>query len=248
MNARIAAGTALVILALLASAPSPAMAEPTSCAVTQELALKGQKLPMFQAALAAHRPINILAAGGASTAGAAARGAAFTFPARLELHLRDKLPDASITVINRGVSGTSAMARLNLVTAELGQIHPTLVIWAPGSTEAGLSEDVGPFETSLREGVARIHAAGADLILIDLQFAPSIARVVALDRYNDTIAGVAEAEDVPLLRRSEWMRYWNDTGVLDLDNTPAQDIVPAIHRLFDCLAIGLADTIVTSLP
>jgi hypothetical protein len=248
MSVRNVPAAAFIMIALLAAVPSAARAEPASCAVPPDLALTGQPLPMFQAALAAHRPVTILAVGGASTAGAAGRGDAFTFPARLEAHLRDRLPGASITVVNRGVAGKSAVARVSLMTAELGQFHPALVIWAPGSTEAGLSEDIAPFEASLREGVARIRDAGADLILIDLQFAPSVARVVALDRYNETIAGVAEAEEVPLIHRSEWMRYWNDTGVLDLDNTPAKDIVPAIRRLFDCLAIGVADTIATSVP
>ncbi len=236
-----------VVCGLLMGA-SVAAAQPLSCTVPPELALTQPPLPRLQAALAAHRPVTILALGGAATAGAAARGDAFTYPARLEAYLHARLPDATITVINRGMAGTSVSARMKQMAAELAKLRPALVIWAPGATEAGLSEDIGPFEANLREGVAEIRAADADLILIDLQFAPSIARVVALDRYNETIAGVAEAEDVPLLRRSEWMRYWNDNGVFDFDNTPRRDVVPTIRRLFDCLAHGLADTIVTSVP
>jgi hypothetical protein len=245
MIMRRAPWTVLAMCGLLAGT---ARAEAPSCAFPPDLALIGQKLPMLHAALDAHRPITILALGGASTAGAAARGDAYTYPARLADHLHARMPDADITVVNRGIAGRSTRARVNRMTADLDQVHPVLVIWAPGSTEAGLSEDIGPFETSLRDGVARIRAAGADLILIDLQFAPSIARVIALGRYNETIAGVAETEEVLLLRRSEIMRYWNDTGVFDLDATPPREMVATIRRLFDCLAIGLADTIVTSVP
>jgi hypothetical protein len=90
-----------------------------------------------------------------------------------------------------------------------------------------------------------IRAAHADLIMIDLQWAPSIARVVNLSQYNSAIAGVASNEDVAVLRRSELMRRWNEDGTLRFDGThpPAQRL-DDIRRLFDCIAATLAAGIV----
>lgn len=227
---------------------APAAADPAVCTIPDDLALSDQSLPAVHAAIAAHRPLTILTIGGASTAGLAAQGQAYTYPSRLEMLLRARLPGAVITVVNRGMPGNSTRARVDALGAELAEIKPTAVIWAPGSSEAGQSEDLGPFVDTLNEGVGLIRQAHADLILIDLQYAPSIARIIDLGRYNSAIAGVAEAEQIPLLRRSELMRHWNDTGEIDLEMTGRKAWTATIRHLFDCLATALTTTIVTATP
>jgi lysophospholipase L1-like esterase len=235
-------------IALLLCAATVAHAQAPSCRFPDDLALTDQHLPAVHAALADHQPLTILAIGGAATAGVAAKGEAFTFPSRLAAHLRRLLPGQGVTVINRGVPGRSSRLRVEALAPELARLKPTLVIWAPGASEAGQSDDLAPFEDSLNEGIALIRAQHADLILIDLQYAPSIARIIDLNRYNGVIAGVAEAEGVPLLRRSDLMRYWNDNGVIDLEGGGAKDWTAISRRLFDCLAAGLADTVATAAP
>ncbi len=232
----------ILLIALLLTA-QPALADPPSCQFPDDLALTGMDLPSTKAAIGAHQPVTILTIGGSSTNGIAARGAIHTYPYRLSEHLQALLPGAAITVVNRGLAGGSTRARVDRLAQDIADTKPSLVIWAPGSTEAGLSEDADNFANSLREGVARIRAARADLIMIDLQYAPSIARVVDLGLYNNAIAGVADSEGVPLLHRSELMRRWNDSGVFNLDATPPRDRLPTIRRLFDCLAAGLAEGI-----
>ncbi len=226
----------------------PAMAEPAACSIPDDLMLNDLSLPVVHAALAAHQPLTILTIGGASTAGLAAQGAAYTYPARLEAQLRQRLPGGAITVINRGMPGNSTRARVDALGAELDQLKPALVIWAPGSSEAGQSEDLGPFVDTLNEGVALIREAHADLIFIDLQYAPSIARIIDLSRYNSAIAGVAEAEQIPLLRRSELMRRWSDSGEIDLETTGRKSWTATIRHLFDCLATVLTTAVVTAAP
>ena len=62
-------------------------------------------LPATAAALAAGRPVTIIAFGSSSTEGFAASSPAATYPARLEAHLRDALPGRPIAVVNRGKGG-----------------------------------------------------------------------------------------------------------------------------------------------
>ena len=230
---------------ILAAGVGTAHAAPMACPVPEDLALTGMHLPAVKSAITARKMLTILTVGGSSTAGLMAKGGEYTYPARLAAHLRQSIPGLAVEVINRGQQGGSTRARVDRLATDLQLTHPDIVVWAPGSTEAGMSEDPGAFIDSLQEGVTVIRAARADLILIDLQWAPSIARVVNLSQYNNAIAGVAANEDVPVLRRSELMRRWNDDGTLRFDGTqsPAQR-TDDIRRLFDCIAATLAAGIV----
>jgi hypothetical protein len=229
----------VVIVAACPSMSGAARGQP-ACLVPSELALTGMSLPHAREAARQRRRLSILAAGGISTAGQMAQGAALTYPARLAARLSQRLPQLAIEVANRGVTGPSPLSRVERLGAGLAETHPDLVIWAPGSTEAGQSDDPDSFAATLLEGVDRVRDAGADLVLIDLQFAPSIARVANLAPYNEAIAGVASSREVPLLRRSDLMRLWAEQNVVNLDDAPADQRVATIRRLFDCLADGLA--------
>jgi hypothetical protein len=231
----------LLVIAMLAASLGQGHAGSLACRVPDELALTGLRLPAAKYAVTARKALTILTIGGSSTAGVMAKGEEFTYPARLGAHLRQSLPGLAVQIVNRGQQGGSTRARVDRLAADLRQTHPDLVVWAPGSTEAGMSEDPGAFIDSLQEGAAAIRLAEADLIMIDLQWAPSIARVVNLSQYNSAIAGVAANEDIPVLHRSELMRRWNEDGTLRFDGAspPAQRLAD-IRLLFDCIAGTLA--------
>jgi lysophospholipase L1-like esterase len=231
---------------LLLAAPSLAWADP-ACGFPPELRLTNLHLPRTEAAIAAHSPVTIVTLGGSSTAGIAARGADYSYPMRLQAHLRALRPDLAVTVINRATPRGTTRARVDRLESDVVALHPQLVIWAPGSTEAGKSENPDRFAASLREGVLRIRATQADLLLIDLLYTPSIARAVDLDSYNRIIAEVAAEFHLPLLRRSALMRRWNDDGVFALDSTPRRLHVAVMRRLFDCFAAGVAEGLAESL-
>jgi hypothetical protein len=234
----------LVASLLFVASLAPAFAEPADCKVPEDLRLVELSLPAARNAVTKRRALTILTIGGSSTAGVVAKGEEYTYPARLGAQLRARLPSLQVQVLNRGVKGGTTRARVDRLASDLAETHPDLVIWAPGSTEAGMSEDPGAFIDSLQEGVAAIRSAEADLILIDLQWAPSLARVINLGQYNNAIAGVAVTEDIAVLRRSELMRRWNDDATLrfDASSTPAKRLAD-IRRLFDCIAGALADGI-----
>lgn len=238
----------VVLLGLMAGAAS---AEERSCRVPDDLALKDLALPAVRSAATTRHALTILTIGGSSTAGVMAGGPAFTYPARLGEQLRARLPGVVVTIVNRGQPGGTTRARVDRLQADLAEVKADLVVWAPGSSEAGMSEDPDSFVGSLQEGLEKIRAAGTDVILIDLQYAPSIARVLNLGQYNAAIAGVAGAEDVPLLRRSELMRRWNDDGTFELDKTLPGARQATVRRLFDCVAAGVAEGVaaaVTAAP
>jgi hypothetical protein len=236
---------ALLLLLLLASAaPALAQAPSPTCRIPDDLALTGLRLPSAKYAVTTRKALKILTIGGTSTAGLVAKGEEFTYPSRLAAQLRTKLPGLQIDVINRGLQSGTTRARVDRLATDLRETHPDLVIWAPGSTEAGMSEDPDSFIDSLQEGVSNIHSAEADLILIDLQWAPSLARVINLAQYNNAISGVAANEDIAVLRRSELMRRWNEDGTLRFEGMSQPDKRLAdIRMLFNCIAGALASGI-----
>lgn len=232
----------LTILVLVAGLGAQAQA--AGCKVPDDLALTGLQLPATQAAIAARKSLTILTIGGSSTSGHVANGEEYTYPARLGAQLRMRFPGVQVQVLNRGVKAGTTRARVDRLARDLTETHPDLVIWAPGSTEAGMSEDPGAFIDSLQEGVATIRATQTDLILIDLQWAPSLARVINLAQYNNAIAGVGLGEDIAVLHRSELMRRWNEDATLRFDGTaPPAKRQADIRMLFDCIAGTLADGI-----
>ena len=237
-------GTLSLLASLLCG---PAWAEMEACPVPPDLALTGLSLPVAAKAVAERRSLTIVALGGASTAGSAAVGKEYTYPERLAATLRQSLPGTAITIINRGASAVPVRDRMARIDKDLAGINPDLVIWAPGATEAGVAEDPDRFQADLADAAARIRATGADLLLVDLQYTPRIAKAINLLPYDSAIARIAGQYDLGLLRRAAIMRSWQESGVLQLDGTPKNARVAVMRRLYTCVAQALADGIAPAL-
>src|SRR5689334_15926576 len=108
---RAAAGTAIaaaVVVATLpvraqpaAQSPVPAVAPP-ACSIPAEFARFDLPLRRTARALAAGRPLKIVAIGSSSTAGTGASSPYHTYPSQLAAALAREFVDHDITVINRG--------------------------------------------------------------------------------------------------------------------------------------------------
>ena len=96
----------------------------------------------------------------------------FTYPNRLAAQLHRKYPTADITVINRGHGGDDAREMMKRLQNEVIDMHPDLVIWQVGTN--AVIRDLDPDATVqlVQDGVARIQAAGADVVLVDPQYSP----------------------------------------------------------------------------
>jgi hypothetical protein len=234
-----------MLLGVLAS-PSLALAQSPPCPIPDDLALHDIALPLAHAAFAA-KHLTVLVVGGAASAGTAAGGSAYTMAARLQVRLREQLPGSEIEAVTRAVPRRTASVTVDSIETDLAQTGARLVIWGVGDPEAGSGAGVDALGDTVSEGIDKIHAAGADVILMDLQFAPSIARVVDLEPYRAVVMRVGQDADVPVLDRYELMRSWSDDGVLDFDTTVPAERVQVARQLFDCVAAALADGIATAL-
>ena len=77
--------------------------------------------------------------------------------------------------------------------------------------------DPGRFRTALDEGVDAIQAAGADVILMNMQYSPRTESMIAVGPYADNMRAVAQQRRVPLFDRFGIMRYWTDYKIFDLN-------------------------------
>src|SRR5260370_42560426 len=93
---------------------------------------------------------------------------------------------------------------------------PTLVIWQTGTVDAMRSIDPDDFRGAVDEGVAALQNAGADVVLINLQYSPRTETMISATPYLDNMRVVAQQHDVPLFDRFAIMRHWNESGDFDL--------------------------------
>ncbi len=131
-------------------------------------------LPHVASKLVAGEPVVIVAFGSSSTQGHGATSPDFNYPNRLAAQLRRQYPTADITVINAGKGGEDAPEMMKRLQTAVIDMHPDLVIWQVGTN--AVLRNLDPAETAklVEEGIARIQAAGADLVLVDPQYSPAV--------------------------------------------------------------------------
>jgi hypothetical protein len=234
----------LVWSILLPGAQWPAAA--MACPMPDAFAIQAGSLPATKAAVA-KRQLTIMALGGAATIGTAAHGAEFNYPSRLAARLGRALPAVTIKMVIRASPRQPEADFQRMLDTNLAGDKPALVIWGPGASAAGRGDDLDTFVGDVSAAIEKIRLAGADLILMTLQYAPSVARVVNLPPYRMAVMRAAETANTPVLDRYEMMRFWSDNGFLDLDVSDGQDRVRVARKLYDCMGEILAEGIVDAL-
>src|ERR1035437_8484939 len=129
-------------------------------------------LTRFAQKLATRGPITIVAIGSSSTAGVGASSPATNYPNRLSEELKQRFPNRSITVLNRGVNGEEVGDMLKRFDKAVVAAKPDLVLWQLGTNSAIRHQMFTDHGAGIRDGLNKIRSTGADVVLIDPQFAP----------------------------------------------------------------------------
>src|SRR6266516_3162455 len=132
------------------------------------------------------------------------------YPSRLQVELRTHFRRDSIQVMNRGVGGEEAPQMLARFGRGVMPEKPDLVLWQVGSNAVLRGHDVVKIAEVIREGVGQLKAIGADVILIDPQFAPRVIEKPDTEQMVALIAATAKRQNVDLFRRFAVMRYWRE--------------------------------------
>jgi len=161
--------------------------------------------------LASGQPLVIVAIGSSSTAGAGASSPSASYPSRLAVELQKLLRGHDIAVLNRGVNGEETPNMMARFATGVIAVHPQLVLWQVGTNSVLRDHPLRPHGLELRQGIEQLKQAGADVVLIDPQYAPRVLAKAETPGMLDQIALTARDENVDLFQRFAVMRDWYET-------------------------------------
>ena len=139
-------------------------------------------------------PITVVAIGSSSTAGTGASSSATSYPSRLEVELTRRFPGHPITVLNRGVGGEEIGDMLERFDTDVIATKPDLVLSQFGTNSVIRDDKLNNHNVAIREGLTKIRSTGADIVLIDPQFAPKVIVKPEATRMVELIASTAKRE------------------------------------------------------
>jgi hypothetical protein len=229
-------GAVLTLLAALTVAGFARAEDAQTCEVPAYLLTTDSTLSKVADAIKNARPLNVLVVGSRSSTILSSEASAY--PAKLQAALKERLPSIPVTLsveLQTGKTAEDVAAGLvKLVEAK----RPTLVIWQTGTVDAMRSVDPDDFRGAVDEGVVALQNAGADVVMVNLQYSPRTETMISAPPYLDNMRVVAQQHDVPLFDRFAIMRHWNEAGDFDLfSNVHGTDMAKRVHA---CLGRALS--------
>ena len=194
--------------------------------------------------LESDRSIKIVAIGSSSTAGAGASAPEAAYPSRLEAELTQHFLWQDITVLNRGTNGEEVGDMVARFDSSVIAEKPDLVIWQMGTNSVLRDHPIDPKATLLHEGLARLKAIHADVILLDPQYSPKVIAKPEIDGMVAQISATAKEQNVDLFRRFAMMRHWYQADHMPFDAFASPDGLHMNDWSYACLAKWLGTAIV----
>jgi acyl-CoA thioesterase I len=233
----IAAAAVIAVVAL----PFAARGEPAAPTCDAPLSMIRFTNPLLRVAqrLKSGEPITIVAIGSSSTAGTGASSSAASYPSRLEVELTQHFSGHLITVLNRGVGGDEIGDMLERFDTDVIAAKPDLVLWQFGTNSVIRDDKLSNHNVAIREGLTKIRSTGADIVLIDPQFAPKVIVKPEATRMVELIARTAKLEDVDLFPRFEVMRRWHEVDHIAFKTFVSPDGLHMNDWSYGCFAKGL---------
>jgi hypothetical protein len=216
-------------------------AEP-ECDVPDYLLGGEGELNHVAAAAAKQQALSIVVIGTGSSLLSSSAGADMAYPARLRMLLKGLLPKVEVKVVTHAQARQTTADMFKELEGIVAQDKPDLVIWQTGTFDAIRGVEPDEFRGVLDEGVETLQNAGADVILMNMQYSPRTESVMALDVYNDNMHWVARERGVPLFDRLAIMKYWSDAGVFDLFAATKGPLMA--QRVHDCIGHALTSLVV----
>lgn len=204
-------------------------------------------LPAAQKALRETGKLTIVAIGSSMTAGAGASAEDRSYPVVLQDELRRRLPDADVTVINKGVGGQAAYDMLLRMDTDVVEQNPSVVIWQTVVNDAINHVSEEKLAKILRKGILKVQAAGIDMVMMDLPWLSRESRYPRYDDYRAVLKKAADEHSVAIFPRYGMMRDWARSKRFTTEELVGMDGTHMVDAAYRCLAIRIADGIVGTL-
>lgn len=223
--------------------PAAARADAPACQAPEEVLRLAAPLTHLSQKISGAEPITVVAIGSSSTAGAGASTPAASYPSRLEVELKTLFPRNAVTVINRGVNGEEVPDMLKRFDQAVVAPKPDLVLWQLGTNSVIRGHSSTGHDEMIRAGLRKIRATGADIVLIDPQYAPKVIAKPEAGKMVDLIAAMAKSENVDLFRRFAVMKRWYDVEHMSFDKFVSPDGLHMNDWSYGCMAKMLGQAI-----
>jgi hypothetical protein len=235
----------LAVLASITFAGSAVAAESApDCDVPERLIAAENDLARVSGEIKDRHRLDISVVGSRSSALSGPDGARFAYPAQLEQALRERLPGNDIKVTAHVPAGLTTADMAAGLSKILSEDHPALVIWQAGTVDALRGVEPDDFRTSLDQGLDAIAAAGADVVMMNMQYSPRTETMLSVAPFADVMHWVAEQRGVALFDRLAIMHYWSDEGTFDL--YAATSGYAMARRVHECIGRALASQIINA--
>jgi hypothetical protein len=234
----------LAALALVNGATAAEQVQVQACDVPESLIPAASDLTRVGNEIKDRHRLDITVVGSGSSVLSGPEGARCAYPAQLEQALRERLPGNEIKVTAHVVSRQTTADMAAALPKIVSDDRPALVIWQAGTVDALRGVEPEDFRTSLDQGLNAIAAAGADVIMMNMQYSPRIESMLGVSAFADVMRWVAEQRSIVLFDRLAIMRYWSDEGTFDL--YAATSGYAMAHRVHECIGRALASQIINA--
>ncbi len=238
---------AIGMIVLVAGGPAGAAraaAPPEQCEAPQSLLEGDTDLGRVTREFKDKHRIDISVIGTGSSALPGPDGARFAYPARLEDALKQEVPGGNVKVTAHVESRATAATMVLGLAKILAGDKPSLVVWQTGTADAINGIEPEDFRGSLDDGIEKMQTAGANVILMNMQYSPRTESMLDVSTYANVMRVVAEQRGALLFDRLAIMHSWNDAGIFDLYTaTKNYDMARRVH---DCIGWALASQIITA--
>ena len=238
---------AIAVGCLIAAAKAPVRAAADTgaprCVAPPDVARLKRPLTRTAGQLAAGKLTLVVARGSSSIAGVGASTPAAAYTSRLMEELGRRFPTQPIMVLNRGVSGARAADMVANFDENVTAEHPDLVLWQLGTNAVLRGYEHAKSDIVIRQGIKKIKAIGADVVLIDPQYAPKVIEHPQIQDMIGLISSAATQEQVDVFHRFALMRYWHEHAGMPFEAFLSPDGLHMNDWAHNCLATTLADAI-----
>ena len=243
--------TCIGALAIVMATLNPAQAAMKASAVPAPacaLSAAGidQSLSRTRLQLTQGKTLTVVAIGSSSTTGAGASSPAASYPSRLEAFLKARFPNVAIRVINRGVNGEEEADMIARFDRDVIAEKPDLVLWQVGANAVMRSRPLAVEEKLIRNGIERLKATGADVVLVDVQYTTAILAKATAVPMIDLISAQAREQEIGVFRRFDLMKDWRVNQKLAFASFTTADGLHMNDWGYDCFARNLASAIIDS--
>jgi lysophospholipase L1-like esterase len=201
------------------------------------------KLPNTARAIRRGEALSIVAIGSSSTEGVGASNPHNAYPPQLAAELGRRWPNLAIKMVNKGIGGEDAQQMVDRFDRDVLPYRPHLVIWQAGSNYALRHSDLDAYADVIRKGIRRLRAAHADVVLMDMQYAPRLLAKPLHRRVVEVMTAIAQDMKVSIFHRFAVMQHWVTSGRFAMDEIISRDRLHMNDTSYRCIGRLLAGSL-----